>query len=94
MIIDVAETTLALTREGRALGRTRLTVRNDTATHVQVCLAPGVHLLGATVSQEPAALSKKDGCVQIQLPRSVASLDGGLSFPVDLIFRGESDLGT
>ena len=66
-------------------------MRNDTATHVQVCLAPGVHLLGATVSQEPAALSKKDGCVQIQLPRSVASLDGGLSFPVDLIFRGESD---
>ena len=86
MIIDVAETTLALTREGRALGRARLTVRNDTATHVQVCLAPGVHLLGATVSQELLHWVKRRMCTN-QLPRSVASLDGGLSFPVDHFSR-------
>ena len=91
LMVDVASSTVALTREGRSLARTRLTVRNERASHLHFCLPKGHHLLGITVSGKGVSPQRFDACFRVPVPRSVESLKGGIAFPVDVIFRGEMD---
>lgn len=91
-VIDVADTTIATTDEGRVLMKVRYDVRNDRAAHLAVRPPPGLRIIGARVGVETALPSKGDDeAWRIPLRRSLETVDGLLSFPVEVILLGEQD---
>lgn len=91
-VIDVADYTVATTDEGRVLMKARYDLRNDRAAHLLVRPPPGLRIIGARVGLETALPSKDDqGAWRIPLRRSLETVDGLLSFPVEVIMLGEQD---
>lgn len=84
-IVDVAEYTAAASDGGRVLVQARYAVRSDRAPALVLTPPPGVTLLAVRVDgrAEPPALTA-DGRWRVSLPRSVESVDGLVSFPVEL----------
>ncbi len=99
VMIDVAAYAIATTREGRSLVQARYDVRNERASHLAVELPAGARLLGATVDGEAVTPSREAGTGtrgdtwRVPLVRSLESVKGSLSFPVELIYLGEDDEG-
>lgn len=84
-IVDVAEYTAATTAEGRALIKARYAVRADRAAALTIRPPPNATLLAVRVdgrTQPPSVTD--DGAWRVPLPRSVESVDGLVSFPVEL----------
>lgn len=89
LLVDVADWRLATTDEGRVLLRGLLDVRNERASHLRISLPPGLEPVGVTVSGV-AALPVRDGDDWLlPLERSVETVEGLLSFPVELSLLGE-----
>lgn len=89
-VVDVADYTVATTDEGRVLMKARYDVRNDRAAHLAVRPPAGMRIIGARVGVETALPGKgEDGAWRIPLRRSLETVDGLLSFPVEVIMLGE-----
>ncbi len=88
-VIDIASTTIAANDEGRLLMRGYFTLRNERAATLRVIPPPGTHLLTVQVQGEPVVPGDdgKGGWL-IPLPRSVETVDGLLSFPVEVTALG------
>ncbi len=90
VVVDIAAHTLAASREGRVLGRSLYQVRNERASHLRVALPEGSRLLGVRVGRE-VATPVSDGTpgVLVPLVRSVETVEGLISFPVEVIWLSE-----
>lgn len=92
VVVDVAGYQVATSREGRILMRAHYEVRNERASHLIVRPPPGVRIIGAQVGGESALPSHDEGDAwRIPLERSVETVEGLLSFPVEVILMGEAD---
>ncbi|MCA9697409.1 MAG: hypothetical protein KC431_07780, partial [Myxococcales bacterium] len=100
VVVDVAAYEIATTEEGRSLVQARYDVRNERASHLRVELPEGARLLGVRVNGETvtpagdAGSSVADGdpkAWRVPLVRSIESVKGSLSFPVELIFIAETE---
>ena len=91
-IIDVAAYTIATTELGRNLTRAHLSVRNDRGSHLRVRPPPGAVLVGARVGQTLVTpVTDGSGDWLIPLSRSVETVEGLLSFPVELTLLGQDE---
>lgn len=95
VLVDVAAYEIATTEEGRSLVQVRYDVRNERASHLRIEFPAGVRMLGVRVNGE-AVTPARDAASnteawRIPLVRSLESVKGNLSFPVEVIFIGESD---
>jgi hypothetical protein len=89
LIVDVADWIVAVSEEGRAVVQGTLSLRNETASHLVVHLPEGWSLAALQVDGVPANASlAPDGGWRIALPRSVETVDGLLSFPVEIAAWG------
>jgi hypothetical protein len=89
VIVDVAAYDLALSREGRVVISIRYDVRNDRAPYLALKLRDGQRLLGVRIDGDTALLGQQgDDIVLIPLPRSIETVDGLLSFPVEISVLG------
>jgi len=85
IVVDVAEVLLATSRDGRVLLRARYEVSNERASVLRVHLPDDARLLALRVGDQPVATTfDRDGALRIPLRRSIESLGGLLSFPVEL----------
>ena len=91
-VIDVASYTLATTDEGRVLMKAYYELRNDRGAHLTVVPPEGLRIIGARVAGETAFPSRgEDGAWRIPLKRSLETVEGLLSFPVEVILLGEQE---
>lgn len=91
VVVDVAAYTVATSREGRALVRAHLEVRNERAAHLKVRPPAGFKVIGIRVGGKAATPARaKDGAWIVPLLRSVETVRGLLSFPVEVILLGDS----
>jgi hypothetical protein len=90
-IVDVAAWEVASTEEGRILLSGRLEVRNDRAAWLRVVPPPGASILAARVDGKTALVAGDDTGWWVPLARSVETVDGLLSFPVELVVLGAAD---
>jgi hypothetical protein len=90
-LIDVASYTIAITELGRSLTRAHLSVRNDRGSHLRVVPPPGATLVGVRVANAMVT-PVSDGSTGwlVPLTRSVETVEGLLSFSVEVILLGES----
>lgn len=92
VVVDVAAYTIATSREGRALMRAHYEVRNERAASLRVRPPPGFEVLGVRVGGATATPARdRDGAWRIPLQRSVETVSGLLSFPVEIALLGGDD---
>lgn len=92
VVVDVAGYQVATSREGRIMIRAHYEIRNERSAHLRVEPPPGMSIIGARVQGETALPARDEGGAWlIPLARSVETVDGLLSFPVEVILMGESD---
>lgn len=91
VVIDVAAYTVATSREGRALVRAHYEVRNERAAQLRLTPPAGFRVIGVRVGGKTATPARaRDGSWIVPLLRSVETVQGLLSFPVEVILLGES----
>ncbi|MFT5457183.1 MAG: hypothetical protein ACI9K2_003676 [Myxococcota bacterium] len=88
-LVDVAAWTAAATVDGRVLLRGILQVRNDRGAHLRVRPPEGLSLLAAQVGGDTARVSTDGDGWLIPLAKSVETVEGLLSFPVEVALLGE-----
>jgi hypothetical protein len=98
MMVDVAAYEIATTDEGRSLVHARYDVRNERASHLRLELPKGSRMLGVRVNGETVTPTREANSAtantqawRIPLVRSLESVMGSLSFPVEVIFIGEAE---
>jgi hypothetical protein len=98
VMVDVAAYEIATTDEGRSLVQARYDVRNERASHLGLELPKGVRMLGVRVNGETVTPARDADSPEanteawrIPLVRSLESVKGSLSFPVEVIFIGEAE---
>ncbi len=90
-VVDVASYTIATTREGRTLTRAHYELRNERAAFLRIEPPPGARIIGARVAGETALPARGAGDAWlIPLQRSVETVEGLISFPVEVALLGES----
>ncbi len=87
--VDVAAYTIAATREGRTLIRAHYAIRNERGAFLRVVPPPNTTILGAQVSGETAKVATDGDGWLIPLAKSLETVDGLLSFPVEVILLGD-----
>jgi len=90
-LIDVQQITAALTDEGRVLMRVSYAVRNERGAFLRVEPPVGLQILGAVVAGETAEPAADGDAWLLPLKKSVETVQGLLSFPVQLVLVGELD---
>lgn len=89
-VVDIASYTVATNADGHLLGRAHFTIRNERASHLRVIPPPGTKLLALQVGGQPVVPGRDDGPGWlVPLVRSVETVEGLLSFPVEVIVIGE-----
>lgn len=90
--VDVATITAALTDHGTVLMRAHYAVRNDRSPHLRFTAPPGSLVIGARVAGDTARVAKTGDTWLIPLGKSVETVEGLLSFPVEvtLLLRGDA----
>jgi len=89
VVVDVAAYTIATSREGRALIRAHYEVRNERAASLRIRPPPGFEILGVRVAGETAVIARDhEGAWRVPLQRSVDTVAGLLSFPVEVALLG------
>jgi hypothetical protein len=90
VIVDVADWRLATTAEGRSLVRGLLEVRNERASHLRISPPPGMRLFAVQVGNEPALPIADGDAWLVPLTRSIETVEGLLSFPVEVSLLGQA----
>ncbi len=93
LLVDVADWDLTVTEEGRLLGAGTLTLRNSHASHLLVQLPDGLRPVSVIVDGQPVRIAPTEHGWRIPLPRSVNTLEGLLSFPVEIGMLGTVSAG-
>jgi hypothetical protein len=92
VVIDVAAYEVATSDEGRVLLRAQYEVRNERASHLRLSPPAGMRIIGVRVGGEVAVPARGEGGTWlIPLTRSVESVDGLLSFPVEAVLMAEGE---
>lgn len=90
-VIEAAESLMATNAEGAVVMTTRLAVRNERSAFLTVTAPPGARLVNARVKGRTALVTPQSGGrYLVPLARSVQSVEGSLSFPVELAFVGRT----
>ncbi len=90
-VIDEARYEVATADQGRVVLRARYQVRNDRRQFLRLSLPDDLTLFSATVAGRAVQVSRDEqGRLLIPLEKSVETLSGLVSFPVDLSFFGRS----
>jgi hypothetical protein len=87
-LCDVATYTMALTDDGRGLLQAHWTVRNDRGHLLRITPPPGYTPIAAQVSSRPVTVSRDGDTWLVPLDKSVESVAGLLTFPVEVAFLG------
>ncbi|NCG18241.1 MAG: hypothetical protein GWP91_04415 [Rhodobacterales bacterium] len=82
--VDVATITAAATADGRVLMRAHYAVRNDRAAHLRITPPAGAKVVGARVAGQTASVGIDGDTWLIPLEKSVETVEGLLSFPVEV----------
>ncbi len=90
-LVDVAHHTVATTADGRVLMRSHLAVRNDRGDFLRFTPPPGLQVVATLVAGEPVRVSYDDGTLLIPLARSVETVEGLLTFPIEVSLLGERE---
>ena len=91
-VIERAEIVVAAAREGRALVRTTWDVRNERRQYLHVTPPPGMTPMTARVSGVAAlVLSDGAGGLYVPLEKSVETVQGLLTFPVEITWIAEGE---
>ncbi|MBT3223329.1 MAG: hypothetical protein HN348_30005, partial [Proteobacteria bacterium] len=91
VLVDVAAFTGATSRDGRLLMRAHYQVRNDRGAFLRIVPPDGSRIIGIRVAGEVALPVTDEGLGWlIPLQRSVETVEGLLSFPVEVILLGEN----
>ncbi len=91
-VVDVADYEIATTEDGRVLLKARYEIRNERASHLRIEAPPGLTIIGARVEQDTATAAKdRAGAWRIPLKRSLETVGGLLSFPVEVVMLGENE---
>jgi hypothetical protein len=92
-VIERAELVVAAAAEGRALVRTTWHVRNERRQYLHVRPSDGLRPMTARVSGEPVSvLSDGADGVYVPLEKSVETVEGLLTFPVELTWIAEGEV--
>lgn len=92
-VVDVAHYDLALSAEGRLIGQVRYEVRNDRRAFLRIDPPAGVEIIGVRVAAEVVAPIRDEGNAWlVPLRRSVETVDGLISFPVEVALLGTPEL--
>ncbi|HUT59487.1 MAG TPA: secretin N-terminal domain-containing protein [Phycisphaerae bacterium] len=88
-IADMAHYEVFLDRDGSVIGRARYEIRNRTRQFLRLELPPGARVLLARVNEKATPISPAaaaPGAWLLPLERSRPSVQGLVSFPVDVVF--------
>ncbi len=89
-VIDEARYEIANADHGRLLLRARFQVRNDRRQFLRLTVPPGLELISVTVAGRAAQVGQDaQGHLLIPLEKSVETLAGLVTFPVDIAFYGD-----
>jgi tetratricopeptide (TPR) repeat protein len=88
-VVDEARFQLAATAHGRVLMKARYTVRNDRNQYLRLEPPPGFEVLGVRVAGQVRQPVADGDSIYIPLEKSVESLQGLISFPVEVYLLGE-----
>ncbi len=91
VMVDVADFELAATAEGRLLTRVRYEVVNDRGAWLEILPPFGATFLSVRVDEEPAAPTRAGGAWRIPLPRSLETVAGLISVPVEVVLLTEDE---
>ncbi|MFK7930657.1 MAG: hypothetical protein AB8H79_20895 [Myxococcota bacterium] len=89
VMVDVASLTIAASQQGRTLTRANYTVRNERASHLRIRPPADTIIVGARVADGPVTPVADGEAWLIPLPRSLETVDGLLSFPVEVVLIGD-----
>ncbi len=89
VVVDVASLTIATSYEGRTLTRALYTVRNERGAHLAVTPPAGSTIVGVRVNDGPVTPVADGGRWLVPLPRSLETVDGLVSFPVEVVLLGD-----
>ena len=88
-VVDEARFQLAATSHGRVLMKARYTVRNDRNQYLRLEPPPGFDVLGVRVAGQVRQPVADGSSIYIPLEKSVESLQGLISFPVEVYLLGD-----
>jgi hypothetical protein len=91
VMIDIADCEVATTAEGRALVRVRYEVVNDRGAHLTVLPPFGSTFLTVRVDEEPVVPVRVDDGWRVPLPRSLETVAGLISVPVEIVLLVEGE---
>ncbi len=87
--VDVAAYNIAATAEGRTLVRAHYQVRNERGALLRVVPPPNTQIVGARVAGKTAVVGIDGDAWLLPLDKSVETVDGLLSFGVEVILLGD-----
>ncbi|MFT7519266.1 MAG: hypothetical protein ACI9MC_001406 [Kiritimatiellia bacterium] len=93
VMVDVAAYTMTASAEGRSLTRALYTVRNERAGNLRFRPPTGHRVIGVRVAGQTAFPARTGAEWVIPLPRSIETVEGLVSFPVEVILLGQVSRG-
>ena len=90
-LIDIAQYTIATTEEGRLLVRAHYAVRNERGAVLRLRPPEGLEVIGVRVSGETAKVSREGALTLIPLDKSVETVQGLLTFPIEVSLLGQRE---
>jgi hypothetical protein len=90
-IVDQAEVVAVVQQAGEEMVHLSLTVRNERRQFLRVRLPVGAQLLFLAVDNEPRRAARQADEMLVPLIKSVQTLDGMVSFPIDLVYLRRAD---
>jgi hypothetical protein len=90
VVVDVAAHTVGINEDGSALYRSYLTVRNERAASLRIVAPEGTRWVSVQVSGAPVTPATDGGPGWlVPLPRSLETVEGMLSFPIEVVAMGQ-----
>ncbi|MBX2803896.1 MAG: hypothetical protein KTR31_39840 [Myxococcales bacterium] len=90
-LIDVAQYTMATSEDGHVLLRAHYAVRNDRGAVLRVTPPPGLQVVAVRVAGETARVAREGADTLIPLVKSVETVEGLLTFPIEVAFLGRTE---
>lgn len=91
MVVEIADVQLAVSEEGRVLTKARYEVLNERAAFLEIEPPPGAKLVGVWLAGREVRAHRTEGLLRIPLKRSLETVQGLLTFPVEVAFLAETN---
>lgn len=89
VMVDVASHLIAVDHDGRSISRVLLTTRNDRSPFLRIQPPSGYQVIAARVDGRATNLIADEPWLRVPLPRSLETLEGLISFPIEIVLLGE-----